>query len=182
MAEERAVVEAEAVDEEKFSITKMNKVSQMTLSIIQKCHIQTRMHSPTQLNLRLTTHMSFLRQHTIQLKLRVHSSAQVLPQTPHTTIEVQAQNSANEFTEFTEDITNDVLRLVEIGETDLQQVLNQKDIMQLNDTDFQQLDTLMNDGTNVALNDNIYLINRDEKGDQYLIPVRVQNQIYNVLI
>ena len=63
-------------------------------------------------------------------KVEVHSSAQVLPQTPHATIEVQAQNSANKFTEFTEDITNNVTKLVDIDQTDLQQVLNQKDIMQ----------------------------------------------------
>ena len=100
----------------------------------------------------------------------VHNSAQQLSQTQQNTIEGQVDNGV-----FT-DITNDVTNL----ETDLQ-VLNQTDLdLEQLSTDL-QLDVLGNGGTNVGLKDSFYIVNSNEKGDRFLIPVRVQNEFYNLL-
>ena len=109
----------------------------------------------------------------------VHNSAQQLSQTQQNTIEGQVDNGV--FTDITNDVTNletdntaDITNL----ETDLQ-VLNQTDLEQLS-TDL-QLDVLGNGGTNVGLKDSFYIVNSNEKGDRFLIPVRVQNEFYNLL-
>ena len=118
----------------------------------------------------------------------VHNSAQQLSQTQQNTIEtIEGQVDNGVFTDITNDVTNletdntaDITNDITNLETDLQ-VLNQTDLdLEQLSTDL-QLDVLVNGGANVGLKDSFCIVNSNEKGDRFLIPVRVQNEFYNLL-